>query len=249
MPEQVAVVARTSGDEDDGQDVDSQARQVQEDAEAAGYEVVVVYKDDGVSGSVPPLERPGFAKAVRDVRDGRVQRIVVRDWSRFSRQHPFRAGAAYLDLLAAGVPVTTTRDRPLPEHEDEDDWDMVECITGSVSFSDTYGYRHAVRKSTQHAMDDFKSGKRQTRSGKPPGRPKKVSDDEARAYYSVAIEKGLTVAARELSVEKGWKPDQDPRTQKKYRVAHNTLSTAFQRVGLAWPPEGVSESTPNGGGS
>lgn len=51
--------------------------------EASGYAVDYWYADDGVSGKVPALQRPQFAKMLSQIRDG--ERLVVTKLDRLGR--------------------------------------------------------------------------------------------------------------------------------------------------------------------
>lgn len=235
MTTRFVVVARTSGDEEDtGQDVQAQARQVREDGEARDWACAGVYLDDGVSGAVPPLERPGFVAAANAVRLGHADVILIRDWSRLDRRHPFRAGDTYLYLIECGIRIEATRDRALPQ-KPADEWDLSECIIAAIAFSEPYAYRLAVRRNTQHAMDDLRSGRRVTKSGKAVGRPQKFSDDEIRSAYPVAVQQGVSAAARWLSTQRGAHEALTAETRRKRSITHSTLIERFQALGLDWP--------------
>lgn len=226
--------SRTSGDEaGTGQDAKAQAAQLRVDV--AG--LVEVFVDDGVSGSAHPLGRPGFLRLLERAADQPV-RVWVRDLKRVGRMHPVVMAAFLDDMARRGVVFAFTNDRDLPEVrvEEQDSMAAAELFMRTwMPWAELVSGRNTTRK----AMEAFTHGdlalRRPTKSGKPVGRPQKVSDDEARAWHPVAVEVGAVDAARRLSIEKGWRPDQDPRTQKKYRVGHSTLIGAFGRVGLPWP--------------
>jgi hypothetical protein len=222
--------ARTSGDEaDTGQDVVAQAAQLERDVPG-----IRVFVDDGVSGSVPLLERPGLHSAVEFLEAAGGGTLWARDMKRLGRRHPADMARELDEIARRGIVVRFTNDMDPP------------CLVlaeqtpvqAGMFFFQTFGpWSELVtgRATTQRIMDDFKNNVRQTKSGKPVGRPQKVSEDEARRWYPVAVEKGSMEAARLLSVEKGWRPDMDPRTAKKYRVGHSTLIGVFKRLELPWP--------------
>jgi len=66
----------------------AQERQVTDYAKANGYEsgefnTHRFYSDDGVTGST--LDRPGMNRLMADIRDGRVDVLIVKDLSRVAR--------------------------------------------------------------------------------------------------------------------------------------------------------------------
>lgn len=48
-----------------------------------GYSNPVCYSDNGVSGMT--LDRPAFAELVRDIKTGKVEKVIVKDFSRIGR--------------------------------------------------------------------------------------------------------------------------------------------------------------------
>lgn len=69
-----------------------------------GYGIVEVYADNGYSGL--NFDRPGFAALEADIRAGKVQRVIVKDLSRITRD--YLAADAWIDrLIATGVALVT----------------------------------------------------------------------------------------------------------------------------------------------
>ena len=83
----VAAYLRVSTDEqaDSGLGLEAQGASIRAEAERRGWEIVATFTDEGVSGSVAPLERTGLAAAVRLACDKRADIIVSAKLDRFSR--------------------------------------------------------------------------------------------------------------------------------------------------------------------
>lgn len=238
----VIVYARTSGDEGKSeQDIETQRLQVLAECQERGYAVMGCYVDEGVSGSVRPVERPGFQAAYNEMMKGTAEAIICRDITRYERRHPFMAGHDYMSLLSKGGRILFSHDQQLPVHAHPDDWSLGEIIILTVAFGEGQSYRVVTRRNTQLAMDAIKAGTKATRSGLPPGRPRKVSTEEVHQFYDVAVEEGIVEAANRLSLQKGWNPMGDHRNQKKHRVRHSTLIEAFKRENLIWPPSKTAQ--------
>ena len=74
----------------DAEALDFQERILLNFAKTAGYEsgkynVHHIYRDNGESGTT--LDRPAMNKLMSDIRDGRVDAVIVKDISRISRNH------------------------------------------------------------------------------------------------------------------------------------------------------------------
>lgn len=90
--ERLALYLRLSledaGEKDESNSIGSQRKQIQEyihhDSELCKYEVEE-FCDDGCSGT--SMERPGMQKLLEEVKAGRIQCIIVKDMSRFSRDY------------------------------------------------------------------------------------------------------------------------------------------------------------------
>ena len=54
-------------------------------AREQGFIIVDEYVDDGWSGT--NFDRPGFQRMLKDIEDSRVNCVVVKDLSRFGREH------------------------------------------------------------------------------------------------------------------------------------------------------------------
>ena len=79
-------------------------------AEAAGWSVVAVEEDDGVSGEIEPWARPGMARALDRVRKRAVDVLLVIDIDRISRDsNNIAFGIVRRDLREHGVRLATPR--------------------------------------------------------------------------------------------------------------------------------------------
>lgn len=90
--ERLALYLRLSledeGEKDESNSIGSQRKQIQEyihhDSELCQYEAKE-FCDDGYSGT--SMERPGMQKLLGEIKAGRIQCIIVKDMSRFSRDY------------------------------------------------------------------------------------------------------------------------------------------------------------------
>lgn len=80
------------------QTVKNQRREI----EAAGYQAALWFADEGVSGKVPALQRPQFAKMLEGIRDG--ETLVVTKLDRLGRDAQ-DVGATIKMLAARGIEV------------------------------------------------------------------------------------------------------------------------------------------------
>lgn len=201
------------------------------DAEAQGYRVVAMYRDDGVSGTVPPRDRPGFRAAVEHAqRLGEGAELVLRDWPRFARMHPARAAQA---LHECPVHVHVTRDTPMPV-QSLDDQGPVEAGMAFFLFFAPWQYQVASAKGTQNKMEQYHA---KTWTPKAPmGRKRKVSDEELAQAFLWAIKSSPNKAAHDLSEKRGVHKVTDPAAIKKRRVGRVTLIDGWKRLGWTCPP-------------
>lgn len=83
-----ALYGRLSRDDDQAGDSNSIVHQkeiLEEYAKKQGFENPVFYMDDGYSGT--NFERPAFQRMLKDIADGRVKTVLVKDMSRFGRNY------------------------------------------------------------------------------------------------------------------------------------------------------------------
>ena len=76
--------------DDDAQDgtsvsIETQTKILNDFCRDRGIEVFDYYKDDGFTGT--NFQRPAFQRMMEDARNGKINTIVVKDRSRFGREH------------------------------------------------------------------------------------------------------------------------------------------------------------------
>jgi DNA invertase Pin-like site-specific DNA recombinase len=240
------VYARTSGDEEDtGQDIGAQINEVTHTAETRGYEITGSSQDDGLTGESDPLHRPGFKKAMEEVGAGRADIIILRDASRFSRQHPAVALLAWRQVQAMHIPVVSLGESQLDGRVATwEGGELVEDLTGDlilyVTFHSKRSYLTDVRKGTRLAMREIKEGRRKTKSGLPVGAPRKISREEAEQADKWMKEEGLSLrqAASRLGEKRGAWTAGSAELRRKRLVSHQALADAFFHFRLEdakWP--------------
>ena len=83
-----ACYCRLSQDDDnDGTSVsiETQTKVLADYCKAQGFDIYNIYTDDGYTGT--NFERPGFRKMMSDIENNGVNLVVVKDLSRFGREH------------------------------------------------------------------------------------------------------------------------------------------------------------------
>ena len=82
------IYCRLSKDDDlrgESASISNQRDMLERYCEQQGFEIVDVYQDDGYTGL--NMDRPDFQRMLADARNGRINTIVTKDSSRFSRNH------------------------------------------------------------------------------------------------------------------------------------------------------------------
>ena len=88
QPYNTALYMRLSCDDEnygDSVSIETQRLVVKAYARDQGFFVVDEYVDDGWSGT--NFERPGFQRMLQDIEAGKVNCVLVKDLSRFGREH------------------------------------------------------------------------------------------------------------------------------------------------------------------
>ena len=125
---------RTSSATNVGEAKDTLKRQreaVSTFAKAAGYEVIAEYSDDGVKGSDPVDQRPGFAEMLKHIASNGVRTIIVETANRFARDL-ITQETGWRFLRDAGI-VLIAADSPDAFLDDTPTAVMIRQILGSVA--------------------------------------------------------------------------------------------------------------------
>jgi len=73
-----------------GISLEVQEERIREFCQRRGWELVAVFRDEGVSGAKDPLERPGFRKLIEFCRQNNINICVVYRLDRFARMYPHK---------------------------------------------------------------------------------------------------------------------------------------------------------------
>jgi DNA invertase Pin-like site-specific DNA recombinase len=87
LKNRAAVYCRWSRDDGDAQSasIATQKQMLAQYAKDNGFVVSGVYVDDGISGT--QFNRSGFQKMIRDIEDGKIDIVLLKDFSRLGREH------------------------------------------------------------------------------------------------------------------------------------------------------------------
>lgn len=267
----VVVYERTSGDEDEGQDVRAQLAQTVGRAKSAGYEVVDSFFDEDVSGDVPWEDRPGLKKALKLAGEAHVA-LLVRELSRLCRFRPdvtvaliggidevlvgrvadlARVGGVLAPRSLPGLDALVVLDKPHWARlggawvVQDDSADLVRFIDAWAPWVEK---RRTVERS-RLAMVEIMSGRRATKSGKPPGRPRIHVEpahlEEARAV--LARGGSMAEAHRRVLELRGYYTAKDPRTQEARDVSRATLGVLLGRYSVRNPDVSETPAAPGAG--
>lgn len=196
----VALYLRVSTED---QDLAGQERELRPEAERRGWSVVAVYSEK-VSGT-GKVERVQYDRLLADsAQPGRPwDHLLVWALDRFSREATFtKATQAVLDLEKAGVRFHSLKEPTLDTPDDGRPnlgRDVLLALLPVVASFESKRRAERVRL----AMAQIKAGHRPTRSGRPPGQPRRVFDTHARRivelresgvpYRDVAVRVGLPI--------------------------------------------------------
>ncbi len=172
----VALYLRVSTED---QEISGQERELKDEAARRGWVVVATYSEK-VSGT-GKVQRHEYDRLMRDARrpDRPWDHLLVWALDRFSRESTFtRATQAVLDLEKAGVHFHSLKEPTLdtpPDGTPNLGRDVLLALLPVISSFESKRRSERVRV----AMRDIKEGRRQTRSGRPPGRPRRVTEELA----------------------------------------------------------------------
>jgi DNA invertase Pin-like site-specific DNA recombinase len=163
------------------QDLAGQERDLRTECTRRGWEVAAVYSEK-VSGT-GRVERKEYDRLLGDARkpDRPWTHLLVWSLDRFSREETFtKATQAVLDLEKLRVRFHSLRESQLDtpdEGRSNLGRDVLLALLPVVASFESKRRSERVRV----AMREIKEGRRQTRSGRPPGRPVRVTPEKAAA--------------------------------------------------------------------
>ena len=161
------------------QDLAGQERDLRAEAERRGWTVSAVYAEK-VSGT-GRVEREAYDRLLTDAArtDRSWDALLVWSLDRWSREERFdRAVGAILDLEKRGVRVVTLKEPYLssPRADDANSAFARNLLLGVVSSLATFESRRKSER-VRVAMRDLREGRRKTRTGRPVGRPRRVTQE------------------------------------------------------------------------
>lgn len=195
----VALYVRVSTED---QDLHGQERELREFCTLKGWEVVDVYQEKRSAWSGE--ERPEFERMLREAASGsgKWDMLVVWAWDRFSRDpRPDVGTGALYDLEGMGKEVTFLRDTSLSTNTHGDiEREINRRILLGVNSGTSWGEsaRRSYRVSV--ASREIREGRRHTRSGRPWGRPRRVTREKLDQLIKLRQE-GLRWKAISLRVQ------------------------------------------------
>ncbi len=161
------------------QDLAGQERELREEAARRGWDVQQVYSEK-VSGT-GKVVRDAYERLLKDARrpDRPWTELLVLSLDRFSREETFtRATQVILDLEKLGVRFHSLKEPMLDTPEDGKPnlgRDVLLALLPVIASFESKRRSERVRL----AMKEIKEGRRRTRSGRPPGRPRRVTEELA----------------------------------------------------------------------
>ena len=161
------------------QDLGGQERELRREAELRGWSIHEVYAEK-ISGT-GRVARAQHDRLLEDTRrsDRPWGHLLVWSLDRFSRAERFtEATAEILDLEAAGVQFHSLKEPTLDTPEDGKPnlgRDVLLALLPVIASFESKRRSERVRV----AMREIKEGRRRTRSGRPPGRPRRVTPELA----------------------------------------------------------------------
>ncbi len=200
-PPRVALYLRVSTED---QDLAGQERDLRTEAERRGWSVCATWAEK-VSGT-GKVERKEYERLLSDARrpDRSWSHLLVWSLDRWSREERFsRAVATIEELESLGVRFHSLREPMLDSSEDgipNMGRDLLRAILPVIAAFESRRKSERVRV----AMREIKEGRRKTRSGRPPGRPRRVTPEKREAILRLKAQ-GLTyrVIAQRVGLPRG----------------------------------------------
>lgn len=148
-------------------------------ADARNWRVVRTYAEK-VTGT-GKAERKEYERLLRDGKAGKFDHVLTWALDRFSRSETFtKATQAILDLEGLGVRFHSLKEPMLDTPEDGKPnlgRDVLLALLPVIASFESKRRSERVRV----AMREIREGRRKTRSGRPPGRPRRVTPEKAQA--------------------------------------------------------------------
>jgi hypothetical protein len=209
--------------------------------EARGHVALAPEVDDGVSGDVPAAERAGWRRAVARVVRGDADGIAMKEFSRFSREHPAVALVAFDAATARGLRFLCLADAHFSTAEDDglvepsSETVLLRFVTAWSSWAELV----RLRSRTQSVMDEITAGRRATKTGRPPGRPEARFTEEEIAWARAEVDGGrpLLQVHDGLLRRRGYYEVRDPEARKRRYVSRASLARALGRWQIAQPAQ------------
>jgi len=192
------------------EDPENQRFAIFEWAAKNGHQIVEVCEDVGVSGALPPGERPGFRRALEALEAG-ADGLVVYALDRVARSFMELVNVVR-EIESRGKVVLSVREVWL-QQLDPKIRSLIVAILGWAAEVE----RDLIRERTRAAMERLKA------QGKRVGRPPKLTEQVAREAIRM-VERGLTLteAARVFNVH--------PKTLSKFITQNPTLRDLYYRA-------------------
>jgi DNA invertase Pin-like site-specific DNA recombinase len=168
----VALYLRVSSEE---QDLAGQERDLRTEAERRGWSVVAVYAEK-ITGT-GRVERDEYERLREDARRPArpFDRVLVWSLDRWSREPSFvRAVGSIEELEALGVRFHSLREPTLDSPEDGSPSMARDLLRAVLPVISSFESRRRSDR-TRLAMRELREGRRKTRSGRPVGRPRRVT--------------------------------------------------------------------------
>jgi DNA invertase Pin-like site-specific DNA recombinase len=172
VTESVALYCRVSSEE---QDLVGQERELRKEAERRGWPVESVYAEKvSATGRLPRIEYDRLLSEASSP-SRRWDHILVWSLDRFSRAETFtQATQAILDIERQGVRFHSLNEPTLDTPDDGRPNLGRDVLLALLPVISSFESKRRSER-TRLAMSEIKSGRRTTRSGQPPGRPRRVT--------------------------------------------------------------------------
>lgn len=171
-----AIYARVSTED---QDLNGQERELRSEAERRGWTVTELYREK--ASGTGKVQRTEYDRLLLEAKgpDRPWSHLLVWALDRFSREATFtQATQAVLDLEKVGIAFHSLKEPTLDTPEDRKPnlgRDVLLALLPVIAAFESKRRSERVRV----AMREIKEGRRHTRSGRPPGRPRRVTPELA----------------------------------------------------------------------